>query len=85
VRRRALKRRYGRGLWSARVKTHWHSPGGLFTKSAHTIARTLRSSATDARQAIERLSFYINRAGHNLSASAKRKLHHAMRILEGGR
>jgi hypothetical protein len=65
------------------VKTHYHTPEGLFTKSAHEIAHVLKSGASDATQAIRRLSFYVNRAGKNLTSTAKRKLHHAMRILEG--
>ena len=81
--RRALHRRFGKSKWSSRVRTHYHTPEGLFTKSAHEIAHVLKSSASDATQAIRRLSFYVNRAGHNLSSSAKKKLHHAMRILEG--
>jgi Protein of unknown function (DUF3175) len=82
MRRRALHRRYGKSLWSGKVKTHWHSPGGLFTKSANTIARTLKKSSASAGQAIQRLTFYINRAGHNLSSAAREKLHRAVRILE---
>lgn len=82
--RRSLHRRYGRALWSARVRTHHHTPEGLFTKSAHTIARTLRAGASDAGQAIKRLTFYMNRAGHNLTAKTHAKLRHALRILERG-
>ena len=81
--KRALRRRYGKSKWSSRVHEHYHTPPGLFTKSAHEIAHVLREGASDAGQAIRRLSFYINRAGHNLSSGAKKKLHQAMRILEG--
>ena len=85
MRKRALRKRYGRALWSHKVKTHYHPPEGLFTKSAHVIAKVLRKESADAGQAIRRLSFYINRAGHNLSSAARRKLHQAMRLLEGTR
>jgi hypothetical protein len=81
-RRSALRRRYGRALWSAKVKTHWHSPGGLFTRSAETIARALKHESQDVGQAIRRLTFYINRAGHNLTHKARAKLHRAVGILE---
>jgi hypothetical protein len=81
--RRGLHRRYGKSKWSGKVRTHYHTPPGLFTKSAHEIASVLRSGASDVTQAIRRLSFYVNRAGRNLSSTAKRKLHHAMQILEG--
>ena len=81
--RRALHRRFGKSKWSSRVRTHYHTPEGLFTKSAHEIAHVLKSGASDVTQAIRRLSFYVNRAGHNLSSSTKKKLHRAMQILEG--
>ncbi|MFI5299733.1 MAG: DUF3175 domain-containing protein [Polyangiales bacterium] len=81
--RRALHRRFGKSMWSGKVRTHYHTPEGLFTRSAEAIASTLKSGASNTAQAIRRLSFYINRAGHNLSSGAKKKLHQAMRILEG--
>ena len=80
---KALHRRFGKSKWSSRVKTHYHTPEGLFTKSAHEIASVLHAGASNTGQAIRRLSFYINRAGHNLSSGAKKKLHRAMQILEG--
>jgi len=79
---RGLRRRYGRSLWSGDVRTHWHPPAGLFTESAETIARVLRGASADVGQAVRRLTFYINRAGHNLSTAARAKLRHAKRILE---
>jgi hypothetical protein len=81
--RRALHRRFGKSKWSGKVRTHYHTPEGLFTRSAHEIAHVLRSGASDTAQAIRRLSFYVNRAGRNLSGAAKKKLHRAMQILEG--
>lgn len=85
-RRRGLKKRYGRSKkWSSRVTAneHYHTPPGLFTESAERIAHVLHAGASDTAQAVRRLSFYINRAGKNLSIAARRKLHKAMRILEG--
>jgi Protein of unknown function (DUF3175) len=81
--RRALRQRYGKALWSNKVKTKYHTSEGLFAKSAHVIARTLREGAADTGQAIRRLTFYINRAGRNLSSGARERLHKAVRILEG--
>ena len=75
----ALRKRY----WSHKVKTHFH-PEGLFTRSAHAIAKELRRRSADAGQAVKRLTFYINRAGHNLTEATRSKLHHAVRILERG-
>lgn len=80
--KKALRKRYGRSKWSSKVRVHFHTPEGLFARSAHEIASTLKSGASDTAQAIRRLSFYINRAGRNLSSGARAKLHHAMQILE---
>ena len=71
-------------LWSSRVKTHWHPKEGLFTLPAVKLARTLRASSTDSAQAIRRLSFYINRAGKNLSAGDRSRLYLAKVLLEKG-
>jgi hypothetical protein len=80
---RALHRRFGKSKWSGKVRTHYHTPTGLFSEPAHVIARVLKEGASDTAQAVRRISFYINRAGKNLSSTVRRKLHHAMRILEG--
>lgn len=83
MKKRALRRRYGKALWSHKVKTHYHTPEGLFTRSAEVIASTLKAEASDTAQAIRRLSFYINRAGRNLTTKTREKLHKAVQILEG--
>ena len=70
-----------RNLWSHKVKTRGHLPPGLFTKSARTIASTLRRSSRDERQAMSRLNFYENRAGKNLTGVERKKLEDAKRIL----
>jgi hypothetical protein len=44
------------------------TPEGLFKKSAETIVRTLLSMTKgDIGKAIQKITFYINRAGDNLS------------------
>lgn len=60
--------------WSAEVQTKWTPPEGLFKKSADAIAKHLKSASDSHRQAASRLSFYINRAGKNLSAEEKARL-----------
>jgi hypothetical protein len=69
-------------LWSAKVKPHWHPPPGLFAKgSAKEIAATLLEEAPDERTAMSRLTFYMNRAGHNLSAAQRKRLETAKKIV----
>ena len=67
-RKRSTKRR-----WSASVNTDsTHPPEGLFNKSAPVIARTLASKKVSPKgpgSGMRMLTFYINRAGKNLSAS----------------
>src|SRR5262245_26878930 len=58
---------------------------GVFKKSPHAIALSLKRSAkssrrrksTPYRSAMSMLTFYINRGGKNLSATQKRKLNQA--------
>jgi hypothetical protein len=55
---------------------------GVFKKSPHAIALSLKRSAersrrrksTPFRSAMSMLTFYVNRGGKNLSAAEKRKL-----------
>jgi hypothetical protein len=68
--------------WSADVHEKWHAPEGFFSKSAESIARGLMDSAHgDAAKAQERLSFYRNRAGKNLSSEDHSKLKHAADLI----
>ena len=71
--------------WSANVHTESTYPEkGLFTKDASTIARSLASKTTSPKgpaSGMRMLNFYINRAGHNLSASRKKELQRAKSIL----
>lgn len=71
--------------WSASVTTDsTHPPEGLFNRSAAVIARSLASKKVSPKgpgSGMRMLTFYINRAGHNLSASRKAELQKAKRLL----
>ncbi len=61
-----------------------HPPAGLFNKSAATIARSLASKKVSPKgpsSGMRMLSFYINRAGKNLSASRRKELEKAKALL----
>jgi hypothetical protein len=78
--KRATSRR-----WSASVTTDsTHPPEGLFNKTATVIARTLASKKVSPKgpgSGMRMLTFYINRAGHNLSAARKAELQKAKKLL----
>jgi len=63
--------------WSSKVETHWHPEEGFFTRSGREIAEGLRRSSDSLQTAMARLTFYVNRAGHNLDATARRRLQDA--------
>jgi hypothetical protein len=71
--------------WSASVTTDsTHPPSGLFNKSAAVIARSLASKKVSPKgpgSGMRMLTFYINRAGHNLSATRKAELNKAKKLL----
>ena len=71
--------------WSAKVKTvSTYPPEGLFTKDPETIARTLASKKVSPKgpgSGMRMLSFFINRAGKNLSASRQAALQRAKVLL----
>ena len=71
--------------WSGKVKTVSTSPPeGLFTKNAETIARTLVSRKVSPKgpaSGMRMLTFFINRAGKNLSAARRATLEKAKRLL----
>ena len=71
--------------WSASVTSDsTHPPEGLFNKDAATIARTLASKKVSPKgpgSGMRMLSFYINRAGKNLSASRRKELEKAKELL----
>jgi hypothetical protein len=62
--------------WSAKVtrSSRYHPPPGLFLESAHVIADRLAQDSTGPKQAIARVTFYINRAGRNLKPADVRRL-----------
>lgn len=70
-----------KNLWSGDVKTHWHPPEGFFEQSSEKIADGLKSASDGLAQAMDRLDFYINRAGSNLSSDAKSRLEKVKEIL----
>ena len=61
-------------LWSHEVKTKWHPPEGFFERSPEEIAQDLTEASDNIAQAMDRLDFYINRAGVNLTPEAKAQL-----------
>jgi hypothetical protein len=73
--------------WVARVTTDsTHPAKGLFTKDAATIARSLASKKVSPKgpgSGMRMLNYFINRGGHNLSASRRRELEKAKRLLFG--
>lgn len=52
-------------------------PEGFFDGQPNTIAQGLKSKSEDFKQAMSRLSFYINRAGKNLDNTSKQRLEQA--------
>jgi tRNA(adenine34) deaminase len=71
--------------WVAGVTTDsTHPPEGLFTKDAATIARSLASKKVSPKgpgSGMRMLNYFINRGGHNLSASRRRELEKAKKLL----
>ena len=57
--------------WSENVQTHWHPEPGFFEQSAQAIAEGLKANSDSYRQAMDRLDFYINRAGDRLKDPQK--------------
>ncbi len=85
----------GKRKWSAGVQTESTYPQeGLFKKDAATIARSLASKKVSPKgpsSGMRMLTFYVNRAGKNLSKSrlrvlerAKELLHERMEQTKGG-
>lgn len=74
-----------RRKWSAKVKTEsTHPPAGLFNKDAASIARTLASKRVSPKgpgSGMRMLTFFINRAGHNLSPKRRSVLNRAKSLL----
>ena len=85
VKKKAAKKKTAKKKWVKNVTTDsTHPPHDLFTKSAAVIARSLASkkvSPKGAASGMRMLTYYINRAGKNLSASRKEELEKAKRLL----
>jgi tRNA(adenine34) deaminase len=61
-----------------------HPPEGLFTKSAAAIARSLASKKVSPKgpgSGMRMLTYFINRAGHGLSAARRSELEKAKTLL----
>jgi uncharacterized protein DUF3175 len=71
--------------WVSRVKTDsTHPPAGLFTRKASVIARTLASKKVSPKgpgSGMRMLTYYLNRAGKNLSSSRRAELEKAKVLL----
>jgi tRNA(adenine34) deaminase len=71
--------------WVARVTTDsTHPQAGLFKKDAATIARSLASKRVSPKgpgSGMRMLTYFINRAGRNLSASRRRELEKTKKLL----
>lgn len=71
--------------WSAGVTTtSTRPPEGLFTESAAVIARTLASKKVSPKgpvSGLRMLTFYINRAGKELTESRRKELEKAKTLL----
>src|ERR1700728_1460057 len=76
---------HGKRKWSAGVDTESTYPGeGLFKKDAATIARSLASKKVSPKgpaSGMRMLTFYVNRAGKNLTKSRLRVLERAKKLL----
>ena len=69
--------------WSKKVTENEtnHTPPGLFKESAEKIASWLKKNSETPGKAKQRLSFYINRAGKNLTPEDKKRLDRAMDLI----
>ena len=71
--------------WVARVTTDsTHPAKGLFTKDAPTIARSLASKKVSPKgpsSGMRMLNYFINRGGKNLTATRRRELEKAKKLL----
>lgn len=76
---------HGKRKWSAGVNTESTYPQeGLFKKDAATIARSLASKKVSPKgpgSGMRMLTFYVNRAGKNLTQSRLRVLERAKELL----
>jgi hypothetical protein len=72
--------------WVRAVKTDsTHPPSRTFTRSAQQIARTMARKDVSPKgvgSGIRMIQYFINRAGKGLSATRRRELERAKRILQ---
>ena len=72
--------------WVRQVKTDsTHPPSRTFTGSAERIARTMARNDVSPKglgSAIRMIQYFINRGGKGLSATRRRELERAKRILQ---
>ena len=71
--------------WSGKVSTKWKPEPGFFEQSAAKIAAGLLAASKDEAQAMQRLNFYMNRAGKNLDEKDVKRLEAAKAKLEAAR
>jgi tRNA(adenine34) deaminase len=80
------KRTAGNKRWVSKVKTvSTYPPQGVFTKDAKTIAKIMASKKVSPKgigSGIRMIQYFINRAGKDLSATRRRELEKAKRILQ---
>jgi tRNA(adenine34) deaminase len=71
--------------WVRTVNTDsTHPPEGLFKKDPETIAKTLASKKVSSKapgSGMRMLTYYVNRAGKELSATRRRNLEKAKELL----
>lgn len=71
--------------WVAKVKTDsTHPARGLFTRDASTIARSLASNKVSPKgpgSGMRMLTYFINRGGKSLTATRRRELERAKKLL----
>lgn len=81
--RRQAPRRWVKDVTTSSTTT----PPGLFTRDAGLIARTLASPRVSPEgpvSGLRMLSFFINRAGRQLSPSRRAELEKAKRLMQQG-
>jgi Protein of unknown function (DUF3175) len=82
----AMKTKKKSGKWVQNVKTvSTFPPQGTFIKDADSIARIMASKKVSPKgigSGIRMIQYFINRAGKGLSATQKRNLEKAKRILQ---
>jgi Protein of unknown function (DUF3175) len=85
AKQRSARRRSAR-RWVRRVTTDsTHPPARTFTGSAEQIARTMARKDVSPKgvgSGIRMIQYFINRAGKGLSATRRRELERAKRILQ---